>query len=191
MKISHILLFSILNIIAMKNSYALTENQEKVQVLNVIKKYSEVTACMTTFEKDSEIRTTMKDVFTIDRDLSSGISSYFILWGGDRGCQGGSGTYLAILSEVSRFSESRPFLVQNDDALGTDIYENINFRFIESVKMLQPKTLEIISWNYADDKYGGKDGGNNFPANKFKYIVKQDDNYQWKVINQTLIKQNK
>lgn len=57
--------------------------------------------------------------------------------------------------------------------------------------MLQPKTLEIISWNYADDKYGGKDGGNNFPANKFKYIVKQDDNYQWKVINQTLIKQNK
>ena len=191
MKISHILLFSILNILAIKNSHALTESQEKVQALNVMKKYAEATACMTTFEKGEERLTTIKDVFTIDRDPSLGSSSYFILWGGDRGCQGGSGTYSAILSEVSRFSESRPFLVQNDDALGTDIYENINFRFIESVKMLQPKTLEIISWNYADDKYGGKDGGNNFPANKFKYIVKQDDNYQWKVINQTLIKQNK
>ena len=183
--------FSILNILAIKNSHALTESQEKVQALNVMKKYAEATACMTTFEKGEERLTTIKDVFTIDRDPSLGSSSYFILWGGDRGCQGGSGTYSAILSEVSRFSESRPFLVQNDDALGTDIYENINFRFIESVKMLQPKTLEIISWNYADDKYGGKDGGNNFPANKFKYIVKQDDNYQWKVINQTLIKQNK
>lgn len=191
MKISHILLFSILNIVAMKNSYALTENQEKVQVLNVIKKYSEVTACMTTFEKNTERKTTIKDVFTIDRDPSLGSSSYFILWGGDKGCNGGSGTYSVIFSEVSRFSESRPFLVQNDDALGTDIYENINFRFIESVKMPQPKTLEIISWNYADDKYGGKDGGNNFPANKFKYVVKQNDNGQWKVVKQTLIKQNK
>ena len=191
MKISHILLFSILIILAIKNSHALTESQENVQALNVMKKYAEATACMTTFEKGEERLTTIKDVFTIDRDPSLGSSSYFILWGGDRGCQGGSGTYSAILSEVSRFSESRPFLVQNDDALGTDIYENINFRFIESVKMLQPKTLEIISWNYADDKYGGKDGGNNFPANKFKYIVKQDNENEWKVINQTLIKQNK
>jgi hypothetical protein len=31
MKISHILLFSILNILAIKNSHALTESQEKVQ----------------------------------------------------------------------------------------------------------------------------------------------------------------
>ncbi len=58
MKISHILLFSILNIVAMKNSYALTENQEKLQVLNVVKKYAEVTACMTTFEKDKLTKTT-------------------------------------------------------------------------------------------------------------------------------------
>ena len=191
MKISHILLFSILNILAIKNSHALNESKKKVQALNVMKKYAEATACMTTFEKGEERLTTIKDVFTIDRDPSLGSSSYFILWGGDRGCQGGSGTYSAILSEVSRFSESRPFLVQNDDALGTDIYENINFRFIESVKILQPKTLEIISWNYADDKYGGKDGGNNFPENKFKYIVKQDNETEWKVSNQTLIKQNK
>ncbi|WHP04901.1 hypothetical protein QLH32_12720 [Acinetobacter corruptisaponis] len=191
MKISHILLFSILNILAIKNSHALTESQEKVQALNVMKKYAEATACMTTFEKGEERLTTIKDVFTIDRDPSLGSSSYFILWGGDQGCNGGSGTWSSIISEVSRFSENRPFLVQNLDALGTDIYETINFRFIESVKKPQPKTLEIISWNYADDKYGGKDGGNNFPANKFKYIVKQDNENEWKVISQTLIKQNK
>lgn len=175
----------------MKNSYALTENQEKLQVLNVVKKYAEVTACMTTFEKDTEKKTTIKDIFTIDRDPSLGSSSYFIFWGGDIGCNGGSGTWSSIISEVGRVSASRAFLVQNDDALGTDIYEKINLRFIESVKQISPQNFEIISWNYADDKYGGKDGGNNFPANKFKYIVKKDDNYQWKVVSQTLIKQNK
>ncbi|MEF9956611.1 MAG: hypothetical protein RR767_05385, partial [Acinetobacter sp.] len=70
MKISHILLCSILSLVMTKNTYALTESQEKIQVLNVIKKYAEVTACMTTFDKDSEERTTLKDVYTIDREPS-------------------------------------------------------------------------------------------------------------------------
>jgi len=129
-------------------------------------------------EKDTEKKRQIKDIFKIDRDPSLGSSSYFIFWGGDIGCNGGSGTWSSIISEVGRVSASRPFLVQNDDALGTDIYEKINLRFIESVKQISPQNFEIISWNYADDKYGGKDVGNNLPANKFKYNVKKDDNYQ-------------
>ena len=84
---------------------------------------------MSFFDKDSEERTTLKDVYTIDREPSLGGATYFILWGGDKGCYGGSGTYSAIISEVSRVAGSRPFLVQNDDALGKDIYEKIKHYF--------------------------------------------------------------
>ena len=68
----------------------------------------------------------------------------------------------------------------------------INSRFIQSVKLITPKTMEIVAWNYANEKYGGKDGGNNFPANKFKYTINYDDSENsWKVSNQVLLKQNK
>ena len=66
MKISHILLFSILNIVAMKNSYALTENQEKLQVLNVVKKYAEVAV----YERSKKLRDFAIANFTKDGRIS-------------------------------------------------------------------------------------------------------------------------
>ena len=59
------------------------------------------------------------------------------------------------------------------------------------MKKTQDGLLEIVSWNYADDIYGGKDGGNNFPANKFKYTLALDEESGWKVIKQVLLEQNK
>ncbi len=101
------------------------------------------------------------------------------------------------ISEVSRYSSSRPFLVNTDDALGDNNEKSwtngtsfTNYRFIESIKN-KNNSLEVISWNYADDKFGGKDGGNNFPANKFRYTLKNVDGEGWKLVDQVLLEQNK
>lgn len=72
------------------------------------------------------------------------------------------------MSVVGRYSDQRPFVVQDNSAFG-DI--DINFRFIESVNQINLNKFEIISYNYADQKYGVGNGGNNFPTNKFKYTV--------------------
>jgi len=172
-----------------------TELQEKQDVLKIMKKYAESTACETSFEKEASPDgrvTGLRDVNTIERDAEMGSSSYFVLWSGDVGCQGGSGTNSSYLSEVSRFSDTRPFLVTAQDVLGDKIQGGeagqINMRFTESIKKLANGNLEIISWNYADKKFGGKDGGNNFPANKFKYTLAFDSkSNQWKVVNQILL----
>ena len=167
-----------------------TVEYEKKQVFDVMKKYVEATSCWHSFDKSSEFRkTTLKDVYLINSDKEIGFSEYFVLWGGDKGCNGGSGTMSFFMSEVSKYSNSRPFVVQTDNAFGDNI--DINFRFIDSVKQISPDHFEIISWNYADERYGGKDRGNNFPANKFKYTVKMIMGEGWQVTNQVLLEQNK
>jgi hypothetical protein len=174
-----------------------TELQEKQEVLKVIKKYAESTACETTFEKsdspDTHV-TSLRDVFTIERDADVG-SRYFVFWSGDVGCAGGSGTYSSYLSEVSRISDTRPFLVMAQDVLGDNIQGTkagqINTRFTKSIKKLTNGNLEIISWNYADKKFGGRDMGNQ-PVNKFKYTLAFDQkNDKWNVVNQILLERAK
>lgn len=185
-KLLSVLLLSSLGSVAM----AASESVEKVQVLNVMKKYVEATSCWHSFDKKNDFKqTSIKDVFPIYSDKEVGISEYYVFWGGDKGCNGGSGTMSFFMSEVSKFSDSRPFVVQNDSAFGNDL--NINFRFIEKIKQINKDQFEIISWNYADEKYGGKDGGNNFPANKFKYTVQKIMGEGWKITNQVLLEQNK
>lgn len=184
------ILASLLTISLSGFAFAATESSEKVQVLNVMKKYVEATSCWHSFEKDSDFKkTTIADVYPIYSDKEIGLSEYYVFWGGDKGCNGGSGTMSFFMSEVAKYSDSRPFVVMNDDAFGDDI--DINFRFIESVKQIKNDQFEIVSWNYADDKYGGKDGGNNFPANKFKYILANVKGEGWKITKQVLLKQNK
>lgn len=92
------------------------------------------------------------------------------------------------MSVVGRYSDQRPFVVLDNSAFG-DI--NINFRFIESVKQINRNKFEIISYNYADQKYGGRDGGNNFPANTFKYTVELNNFDNWEITHQALLEQSK
>ena len=66
----------------------------------------------------------------------------------------------------------------------------INYRFIDSIKQISPEKFEIVAGAYADDKFGGKDGGNNFPANTIKYTLQNIQGSGWQITNQKLIKQN-
>lgn len=181
--------------LALINSSFASESTERAQVMKTMTNYISSVAC-----EDEKLDP--KNIFTIDRDIDSGIGTYYVLWAGDKGCMGGSGTISSYVSEVSRYSNNRPFLVMNDDAFNNEknwkydsednvISAGINFRFIESIRKINSDSFSIIAWNYADDKFGGKDGGNNFPANRFKYTLKKLEGTGWVITNQVLLKQNK
>lgn len=169
--------------------HAKTETQEKVKVLNLMKKYTELISCSNTFgENDLNRKTTIKDVFTIERDKETGSRTYFVWWGGAAPCSLANTGFSSYISSVYRESKELPFNVTSDFAFGEDL--NINSRFIESVTQLSTEKFKIISWDYADNKYGGVDGGMHFPANKFEYIIEYDTNsFGWIITRQRLLEQ--
>lgn len=171
------------------NTFA-NELQDKQVIRKMMNQYINAVACSTNPIEIKDIAS----IFPPEQEYTG--STYYVLWSGDKGCEGGSATLSSYISEVSRYSISRPFLVTSDDALGDNNEESwksenafTNSRFIESMKKLDNGQLEFISSNYADVKYGGKDGGNNFPANKFRYILAFEDS-GWKVVKQVLLEQN-
>lgn len=157
-----------------------TEVDEKIEALKVLRKYSETVSCESSFEKEKSAQKLLKNVYTIDFDPEMGFSTFFILWDGDVGCNGGTGTHSFIISEVSRYSNSRPILVQNNDAFGEDVSKNINQRFIEKIQQINRNKFIIMSSDFADDD------SNNFPSKKYQYTVDLI-NYKWKVTNKKYI----
>ena len=145
---------------------AASERDDKLQVLQLVKTYSETMACDTTFEGGKPLSAQLGKVFTIERDPDSGMASYYVLWGGDKGCAGGSGTSSYFVSEVGRFSSARPLLVLSDDAFGKG-FEAINPRFIRSIQQHSPGSFTVVSLEHADQD------GNNFPSKKYQYELRQ------------------
>lgn len=123
----------------------------------------------------------MKDVYTIERKPKFGQATYYVLWSGDIGCYGGSGTHSYFISEVSRYASDRPFLVKNNKAFGKSFYEQINPRFIESVRQVNPKHFVIVSSKHA------KDDANNFPSLKYQYALQRQDLF-WKITSKKLLR---
>lgn len=182
-------------------AYAKPPIKEKHEVLSQATKYAESVACSTTFSKNTEgNKTTIKDIYLIedaenyDERDKVGLD-YVVRWGGDVGCNGGSGTYSTYLTSFSRFSDTRPFLLNQmnilddvNDIDGADY--QINGRFIEDVKYVNGVFI-ITASDYSND---GDDGGNNFPANRYKYTLAYDnspDNYKWKLVNKEFISKTK
>lgn len=170
------------------NSMIFAAPSEKVQALNTMKKYVEATSCWHSFELNSKKPTTRKDVYPVYSDAGLGVSEFYVLWSGDKGCSHGGEANPHYMSRVERVSYLTPFIVQDNHAFG-DI--NINFKFIEHVKQLNKNKFEIVSWNYADEHYGGKDRSYYEPANKFKYTVEREEFAPWRITNQLLLRQNK
>ena len=171
------------------STYA-SELSEKTNIVRIMNNYITSISCMND-------KVQLKDIFTIDKPSENG-SIYYVLWNGDIGCNGGTGTHSYYVSEVSRFSPNRPLLVTTNDAFGdnNEAFWNtdkasINYRFIQSMKQVSPSEFEIVSYDYADDKFGGVDQGNMGPANKFSYTVSLVENEGWKITKQVLLEQNK
>lgn len=183
-------LFSILAVSC--SAMAKPSVQEKYDVLKQASSYAQSIACATTFAKDADYKTTVKDVFLVEKQMDFTEKNeigtkYIVFWGGDAGCAGGSGTYSNYLTSFSRYTETRPFLVEQQDILedvNKDKYQ-INPRFIQDVEFYNGLLL-VTSSDYSDDN---TDGGNNFPRYQYRYtLVFDQDNYKWKLANKELIK---
>lgn len=150
-------------------SFALPQNKDAV--INTVRKYTEATAC------DVEIG----DVYLVEQDVEMGSETYIVRWSGDMDCAGGSGTFMNMISEVSRQTASRPFIVTKEDLLeGTDI----NLRFIEEFKPMNNGKFLILSRDYANDD------ANCCPSKLLQYTTQYEFN-RLKVINKKRIKQDK
>jgi len=161
-----------------------TELVEKAKVLSVLKKYSETVTCDTNFEGQDSLEPFLKDVYTIERDTEIGTAVYYVMWYGDMGCPGGSGTPSFFISEISRYRDSNPFLVQNNEAFGDDFSKKVNSRFIESVKKTNPNYFIVVSSEFAEGD------GNSFPSMKYEYTVQRQGQWSpWKVTGRKLLKQ--
>jgi len=165
-------------------------SQEKKIVLKQASNFAQAVACYTTFEADSEYKTTVRDVYLIQKDQE--YAEYFVLWSGDWGCSGGSGTYRSYLTSFSKLTENRPFIVDQQDIL-SDINADgylVNDRFIEDVKFENGNFI-ITGSDFSNE---GDDGGNNFPANRYKYTLaldKNSDDYKWKLIDKKFMGKTK
>ncbi len=174
------------------HSKASTEVVDRQQVFKIMNDYTKLTSCMTSFEKEPEngIPTTLSDVYTVEYDKEDNSYVFYVLWSGDKGCAGGSGTMSSFITEVARYGGAwKPYTVQTDYAFGENV--GVNYGYIESIKKINSHKFELIGWDHADSKYGGVDGGSNFPANKFKYTLERERFEPWKVTHQALLEQRK
>ncbi len=172
-------------------SYASTELQDKQKILEMMKQYSGLVSCMSSFSNDPENKdpTTIKDIQTVEYDPKQSTFVFYVLWSGDHGCGGGSGSMSSFVTEIAKYGDWKPYTIQTDYAFGENI--GFNYVYIESIKKINTNKYEVISWDYADSKYGGEDGGSNFPANKFRYTLERERFEPWKITHQALLEQRK
>ena len=155
-----------------------SELEQKVKSIVVLKKYTETVACGTNFEDERPLEEFLKHTFTANEG-----HSYYILWQGDIGCAGGSGTTSFYISEVARDTDTRPFLVKTLNAFGKDFEDKVNTRFIENVTMVSSEHFSVVSSEFSEDD------SNNFPSQKFRYEVKRSNAWdtEWKVASKEKI----
>ncbi len=154
-----------------------SEFEQKAKSISVLKKYTETVACGTDFE-ERPLEDFLKHTFTAVEG-----HSYYVLWYGDIGCAGGSGTSSFYISEVGRDTETRPFLVKELNAFGDEFEKEVNSRFIEDVIMISSNHFSVISSEFSEND------SNNFPSLKFRYELKRANGWgsNWKVTNKERI----
>ena len=156
---------------------------EKLSVISLVRKYSETVSCGSHFEEEKSDRKFLNNIYFIEKDTEIGSTTYFMLWDGDIGCNGGSGTHSYIVSEIGRYSESRPFLVLNENAFGDAVLQKINFRFIKKLQQVSPSKFFITSSEHQDQDT------NNFPSNIYRYQVELIK-HKWEVTSKEFLGKN-
>ena len=159
---------------------AASELVEKNQALAVVKNYANAIACGTSFQRDEDgkIQASIRDVFVIEKsedDFSSSVM--YVLWGGDQGCRGGTGTVYSVLTEVAKWTPMHPYVVINDYPFGEDVDKHINYRFISEFKQLGANLFKITSGKFAEDD------SNAGPSLQDSILVENKKGIGWKVIS--------
>lgn len=154
--------------------YAQSAETDKIQVLNVMKKYIQTIACQLEENKSKKIinMTTNLD----DTDV------YYVLWWGDVGCAGGVATITANITEVRKNKwMDLNYNVSVNPVIEEEIYYNLNPRYIEDLKRISENKIEIVSSDYSQ-------ASSRFPDRKYRYIFQRSESgAKWNVVNKILI----
>ena len=166
-------------------------NSEKQIVYEKVKQYANLVSCYNSFNANldlgTEVKTGLSDVFLVEKEPEH--IEYYVFWEGDMGCSGGNGSVSSFITNIWKNPKShKDFYIIGNDAFGADL--DLNYRFIEKIYQISKDEFKIISWDYADEKYGGIDGGQNFPANKFEYTLKLQKRIGWQVTKKRLLEQS-
>ncbi len=159
---------------------AAPEIVEKRLALNTVKNYATAIACGTSFEKDEDgkIHASTDDVFVIEKsedDFSESVM--YVLWWGDQGCMGGTGTSMSNLTAVTKWTSLRPYIVTADYPFGEDVDKHINYRFISEFKQIDSNLFKITSGKFAEND------SNAGPSLQDTILVENQKGVGWKVIS--------
>lgn len=161
----------------------------------MVKQYANLTSCNHSFEDKAQKRTTLSDVILArDDDYAT---EYYVLWHGNAGC--------ITDKDGSIKSHANITVVSKPKAIGNKYYINdynpfsevvdFNRYYIENLYKIGQDKYRVISWDWADEKYGGKHDGN--VANKFEYIIEfvadelDPSIGSYEITNQRLLEQRK
>ncbi|MEG1411255.1 MAG: hypothetical protein RSD36_15565 [Terrisporobacter sp.] len=153
---------------------AQSAENDKAQVLNVIKKYTQTIACQLGENKSKKVlnMTTNEDYTEI----------YYVLWWGDIGCAGGTSTVTANITEVRKNKwMDFNYNVSVSPVLEEKVYYELNPRFIEDLKRISDNKIEIISRDNDPSTI-------NSPGKKYRYILQRNEIYgKWVLKNKFLV----
>jgi len=156
-------------------AFAQSNINDTVKVVSIMKKYAETVSCGYDIQPKNVVN------MTHSQDIDNPI--YYVLWQGDIGCSGGSGTTSMEITSVekNRLMDSG-YIVSVYPVLDENVYYELNPRFIESLKKISDDQIQVITWLPVND------GELNYPSKKVKFILKRTErNAPWRIINRTLI----
>ena len=173
---------------------------EREQILGIVQNFATSVACSTSFgNDDSIVKTTVDDVFLVgtsnlgDPKNESFNSDYLVYWSGDIGCSGGNVDDTSFMTLVSRFSDTRPFLIET--GFGKDNIRHEKFfsdlgiypNFVGEVDYKNGVFSIVSSHDNGDDTNGWI---GNAPRYNYLYTVKGDVKEGWRVTNKKLLGEN-
>lgn len=164
-------------------------------VYEMVKQYANLTSCNHSFEDNAQKRTTLSDVIFVKNDDYA--TEYYVLWHGNMGCttdKDGSMKSHANITIVAKPKVTSNKYYINDWNPFSEIAD-FNQYYIESLSKIGQDKYRVISWDWADEKYGGRRDGQ--VANKFEYIIEfvtdelDPSIGSYEITNQRLLEQRK
>lgn len=162
---------------------------------DMVKQYANLTSCNHSFEDSAKKKTTLADVIFVRDDNYA--TEYYVFWHGNMGCtadKDGSMKSYANITTVAKPKQTSHKYYVNDWHPFSEIAD-FNQSYMESIYKIGDDKYRVISWDWADDKYGGRRDGE--VANKFEYIIEFVPNElnpsigSYEITHQKLLEQRK
>lgn len=172
----------------MTGTVASDDSSAAIQALKTVETYAGTISCHNSFSRKHSQRYLLKhNVFKILQRPGYPVQKrppfyhqlYYVLWSGNVGCSPGNAAVSWYVTAVGRASEQAPLLVLNRSAFGKQVRNEINFRYIESIKEMNPHEFVITALAY-DFKHDAMC----CPSEEYKYVLERKrHSFEWHIVS--------